>query len=862
MGNGRATKRRRDGRTTTRPTLHGPAEPKQRTNKGPRLTTGPHNDLGEFITRDAQLLDELGWEKFVTLKRGKSDFHPQVGRIRHRAGRLLDHLRKRGASVVMKSLPVTEAELMAALARGPHKSSHDHADFLQDELGDFINQGQWVVLPVRTLRKHTKVYKLMRISPMGVVPQRNRRPRVIVDYSFFEVNDDTNKLAPQDSMQFGKALERILRSIVNADPKFGPVHLIKVDIADGFYRIWLNATDIPKLAVSIPNLGPTDETLVALPLSLPMGWQQSPAYFCAATETVADMANQRLHQWHKTPPHRLEAPAETPPVDEDAAKRLVSAFTATATPVPLTVPRRKWKRKLLAKFDVFVDDYVGKAQGTTEELRHVRRVLFHTLDDVLRPLSPSDSPYRKEPASVKKLLQGDAHWATRKLILGWILDTVKMTIELPPHRKERLQELLDSISPDQKRISLRKWHQLIGELRSMQIALPGSRGLFSLLQEALRHQQNGRVRITQRVHDCIADFRWLCRELTARPTRLYEIVPQTEPELLGAQDASGLGMGGVWFPLSPHLQQRQIPFLSSDSVPRTEASPLPRKAWTSDGDPLSEAPPLLATNGSDSDASSLQASSLLPVQDTGPVVWRAPFPPEITSKLVSYSNPAGTITNSDLELAAGFTQLDMGAQCFDIRERTIASGSDNTPTVAWTGKGSTTTQGPAAYLLRAQALHQRYHRYHNSSFYIPGKINGMPDDASRLLDLSPAALVSHFNSKYPQASSWRFVQPSDEILSSVHSALLRKRKEPESYLRPPAPTTNTGSDGPSSAKPWSLTHTSLTSRTPSIFSKSLPTSIELENLPHAAGPSSLAPWKAPYAQWGRRSPAWGPSALG
>ena len=66
-----------------------------------------------------------------------------------------------------------------------------------------------------------------------------------------------------------------LRQIVEANPQHGPVYLLKIDIADGFYRIWLNANDIPTLAVSIPLLSGTTP-LLALPLVLPMGWTESP----------------------------------------------------------------------------------------------------------------------------------------------------------------------------------------------------------------------------------------------------------------------------------------------------------------------------------------------------------------------------------------------------------------------------------------------------------------------------------------------------------------------------------------------------------------------------------------------------------
>jgi hypothetical protein len=113
-------------------------------------------------------------------------------------------------------------------------------------------------------------------------------------------------------MQFGHALDRILREILLADPKNGPVYLIKIDISDGFYRIALNIDDIPKLGVVFPTL-PGEEPLVAFPLVLPMGWSNSPPIFSTATETIADMANERLNSNVDMPPHHLNDLAESIP---------------------------------------------------------------------------------------------------------------------------------------------------------------------------------------------------------------------------------------------------------------------------------------------------------------------------------------------------------------------------------------------------------------------------------------------------------------------------------------------------------------------------------------------------------------------
>ena len=72
-----------------------------------------------------------------------------------------------------------------------------------------MEKGQWVILPASTVESLPG----LQVSPPGVVPQRERRPRWICDYTFSGVNGDTLPLAALDAMQFGHALDRILREI-------------------------------------------------------------------------------------------------------------------------------------------------------------------------------------------------------------------------------------------------------------------------------------------------------------------------------------------------------------------------------------------------------------------------------------------------------------------------------------------------------------------------------------------------------------------------------------------------------------------------------------------------------------------------
>jgi hypothetical protein len=152
---------------------------------------------------------------------------------------------------------------------------------------------------------------------MGCIPQHDRRPHTIVDYTFFGLNDDMVPIAPQDAMQFGNALPRLLCHVVLlvADPSHGLVQLIKVDIADGFYCIGVRPPDVLKLNVTFPNKPDQPKLLVAFPtITLPMNWTNSPPIFCcAATETIADLANEGILKWRNSSPHhRFDDYASTP----------------------------------------------------------------------------------------------------------------------------------------------------------------------------------------------------------------------------------------------------------------------------------------------------------------------------------------------------------------------------------------------------------------------------------------------------------------------------------------------------------------------------------------------------------------------
>ena len=94
-------------------------------------------------------------------------------------------------------------------------------------------------------------------------------------------------------MEYGHALEGILRKTFHTNPAHRPIHLNKTYLTDGFYCLDLNTYDSHKLGIVFPT-NPGTNPMVDSPLVFPMVWNNSPSVFSTATEIITNLANQRL----------------------------------------------------------------------------------------------------------------------------------------------------------------------------------------------------------------------------------------------------------------------------------------------------------------------------------------------------------------------------------------------------------------------------------------------------------------------------------------------------------------------------------------------------------------------------------------
>ena len=90
-------------------------------------------------------------------------------------------------------------------------------------------------------------------------------------------------------------LLRIIHGFVETHP-VATVFMAKFDIKDGFWRLDCTAGEEWNFTYVMPQ-APEEPLQLVVPNSLQMGWVESPAYFCVASETARDVAT-----WHTERP--------------------------------------------------------------------------------------------------------------------------------------------------------------------------------------------------------------------------------------------------------------------------------------------------------------------------------------------------------------------------------------------------------------------------------------------------------------------------------------------------------------------------------------------------------------------------------
>ena len=87
----------------------------------------------------------------------------------------------------------------------------------------------------------------------------------------------------------------------------GPIMYQKLDIKDGYWRGVVEEEAKWNFCYVLPKLHPDEPTMLVVPKCLQMGWTESPAYFCVASESARDIAEDLAKEpVGSLPKHALE----------------------------------------------------------------------------------------------------------------------------------------------------------------------------------------------------------------------------------------------------------------------------------------------------------------------------------------------------------------------------------------------------------------------------------------------------------------------------------------------------------------------------------------------------------------------------
>jgi hypothetical protein len=100
-------------------------------------------------------------------------------------------------------------------------------------MAEMVKVAQWMVLPYSKIQGRPGLYMSVRL----MWPHR-RSSKLASPTILPPLNTKTLlSRAPMEAMQFGPALERCICHIVHADSRFEHMKMIKVDLAEGVYRV-------------------------------------------------------------------------------------------------------------------------------------------------------------------------------------------------------------------------------------------------------------------------------------------------------------------------------------------------------------------------------------------------------------------------------------------------------------------------------------------------------------------------------------------------------------------------------------------------------------------------------------------------
>ena len=616
-----------------------------------------------------------------------------------------------------------------AIATGPHVSAltDSGAALLWEDIQYQVDAGFVRILTEQELRDERSPE--LKVSRVAVVPQENRRDRIILNLSAEvqfprtrrrparthpSVNASTLPAADQTAVKrLGQTGKALLLYAFETDPAW-EINWIKMDLSDGFWRMIVEAGKEQNFVFEMPPHPTRKGRHFVVPSALQMGWTNSPPYFCTATDICRKLILRLLA-------FTLHSGINTPhPYDE---------YILPGE----TIPNGPIKPNLVTVAgQVFVDDFCFGIAGAPSRPHKSRdhlwlgRACVHGAHAVFPPPETIGHTNGKDSISLKKAKQGDLTPNPLKELLGVEYNGAprhSRCIRLPAKKAAKYQAAIRlALDSPAHRVSLRTFRKILGKLIYASDVIPNMRYFFTPLYAELKGKAPtsfvglGKKSVPREVLEFLHS---LLGHAQLVPAHISELVSPDLPHTYGTVDASGMGFGGTILPATQYIR---------------------------------------------------------------PTVWRLAMPPDLEQAVTD-----GTVTMVDCEFVAFLIHQCLAQQLAEqewgwIAGMTSHTYSDNSPTVGIIRRGASRATSPTpANILKLLALRQRILRHGPQDLqHWPGEQNTMADFPSRSFK-SPALasdqdFLTTFTNTFPlplQLGSWRIVRPSN-ALSSVAFSLLRK----------------------------------------------------------------------------------------
>ena len=429
----------------------------------------------------------------------------------------------------------TQAQIEAAIQHGPHKSarSKEARAALRAEAMTKVKQGFARIIKYKDIVRNN-IPPQLKVSPAACIPHKSRKFRVILDLSFRlryrdtyinSVNDTTTPQAPPEAMgQLGSCFRRLVATMAHNCDHEHPFYFSKLDIKDGFWRMVVANDQAWNFTYVLPSADGRDvdlpETELVVPDALQMGWCESPPFFCSASETARDVIQVLIDRQEALPFHKFEG------------KLMPTNLTETRPSRPIS------------QLEVFVDDFIAATnKATRENFLHMSRCMLHGVHSIFPP-SEVTLHGGGDSIAEKKLDKQEGRWATTKEILGWVVNGMDYTIQLPQDKVDKILNRLKKLKTFKKKIPRKLIYAIAGSLEHASFGIPGGAGLFSPIQQALKGSAQW-IKVTTNLSTCFQDWGAIIKHMAKTPTHVQQLVKGL-PDYVGFSDSCKIGTGGVW----------------------------------------------------------------------------------------------------------------------------------------------------------------------------------------------------------------------------------------------------------------------------------------------------------------------------